>query len=143
VGIVDEIKTIFKEDTIMGFGYAAVSGLASGTLGALLERYANSKWAGYFGNLVGAGIMAYVADKYLGKPQLKSYAIFGSLFPPIWEVVTDKISPEDLANKVGASLGLTWRQAATQVYTAPAQPVTLAVETKPAEVQPIEEEYLY
>ena len=145
MGFVDEIKGIFQEKTVMGMGYAVASGLASGVLGALIGRYTKSKWGEYLGYIVGSAGMAYVADKWLKHPEWKGYAYFGGLFPPVWELVTDKISPDDLANKVGASLGLTWEQAAMSTY-APAQPVTLTV-TPVAPAQPapapVEEEFLY
>ena len=144
MGFLDEIKSIFQEKTIMGLGYATVSGLAAGTLGALFERWTNNKYAAYIGDIIGGGIMAYVADKYFGHPEWKGYAVFGSLFPPIWEVVTDKISPDELANKVGESLGLTWEKAAKSAYS---QPVTVTVEpvtqTKTTSQQVEGEEFLY
>ncbi len=144
MGFVEEIKGLFQEKTLMGMGYAVVSGLASGTLGAILERYGKSKWAGWLGYILGGAGMAYVADRFLKKPELKGYAYFGSLFPPIWEIVTDKISPEEMANKVSASLGLPWYQAVSTTYAAPAQPVTLTVTpTETAPAQPVEEEILY
>lgn len=142
MGFVEEIKSIFSEKTVMGMGYAIASGIASGVLGALIGRYANSKWGEWLGYIIGAAGMAYAADKFLKHPEWKGYAVFGGLFPPLWEVITDKINPEELANKVGAGLGMTWQTAATQYY-APAQPVSLTVEAAPAQPQPVEEEFLY
>ncbi len=138
MGMFDEIKSIFTEKTITGLGYATVSGLAAGTLGALFERWTNSKYAAYLGDIIGGGVMAYVADRYFGHPEWKGYAVFGALFPPVWEAVTDKISPDDLANKVGASLGLTWNQAAKATYTQPVQ-VTV-VPSQPVNPQPVPQE---
>ena len=138
MGMFDEIKSIFTEKTITGLGYATVSGLAAGTLGALFERWTNSKYAAYLGDIIGGGVMAYVADRYFGHPEWKGYAVFGALFPPVWEAVTDKISPDDLANKVGASLGLTWNQAAKATYAQPVQ-VTV-VPSQPVNPQPVPQE---
>jgi len=146
MGFVEEIKSIFNEKMITGMGYAVASGLLSGALGAILERYSNgSKWAAWLGYIVGAGGMAYIADEFFKHPEWKIYAAFGGLFPPLWELVTDKISPEDIASKVSAGLGMTWQTAATQYY-APAQPVSLTVEAAPVETAPtapVEEEFLY
>jgi len=145
VGFVEEIKGVFTEKLISGMGYSIVSGLASGTLGALLGRYANNKWASWLGYIFGGAGMAYVAEKFLKHPEWKGYAVFGALFPPVWELVTDKINPEDLANKVAMGLGLSWQQAATQYY-APAQPVQLTVTPAPAPAPaptPTAEEYMF
>ena len=142
MGMLEEIKSIFTERTIAGLGYATVSGLAAGTLGALFERWTNSKYAAYLGDIIGGGIMAYVADRYFGHPEWKGYAVFGALFPPVWEAVTDKISPEDLANKVGASLGLTWNQAAKTTYAQPVAVTVTPVQPAPQPV-PAEQEVLF
>lgn len=123
MGFVEEIKSIFSEKTIVGLGYATVSGLLSGTLGAIFERYAKSKYASYLGDIIGGGIMAYVADRYLGHPEWKGYAVFGALFPPVWEAVTNKISPEQIAQKATMALGLTWQEGASEAY----QPVVVEV----------------
>lgn len=129
---VEEIKSIFSGRTIAGLAYATVSGLASGTLGAFFEKWFKSKWAGYVGDIFGAGVMAYVADRYFGHPEWKGYAVFGALFPPIWEAVTDKISPEQIAQKASMALGMTWQEGATQAY----QPVVVEVSPAPAQTQP-------
>jgi len=94
-GFVDEIKSIFTEQTFMGLGYATVSGLASATLGALLGKATNNKYAQYLGYIFGGAAMAYIADRFLGKPGWKGYAIFGALFPPVYNWVTEKINPEE------------------------------------------------
>jgi len=146
MGIVDNIKAIFTEKTVVGLGYATVSGLASAVLGGVLERASNgNKWLGYFGNVLGAGLMSWVADK-MGHPEWRGYAVFGALFPPIWEWVSDKISPEQLADKVATNLGLTWSRAAMSAPVA--APVTVTVAPAPAPVEtapaaPVEEEHLF
>jgi len=139
MGFVDEIKGIFNEKTIMGFGYATVSGIASGVLGALAGKFFKSKWGEWLGYILGSAGMAYVADKFLKHPEWKGYAVFGGLFPPVWELVTDKINPEELANKVGTSLGLTWEKAATNYYAKPVQVEVVPVQTTPAQPAPAEE----
>ncbi|WP_297553012.1 hypothetical protein, partial [Thermococcus sp.] len=98
MGFVEDIKNIFTEKTVVGLGYATVSGLASAVIGGVLERAGNgNKWLGYFGNVLGAGLMSWVADK-MGHPEWRGYAVFGALFPPIWEWVNDKVSPDQLAD---------------------------------------------
>jgi len=148
MGIFDEIKSIFQEKTIAGLGYATVSGLAAGTLDALLKMWAgNNKYAkyiGYIGDILGAGVMAYVADKYLGHPEWKGYAIFGGLFPPVWEwVKTSVYNPEEAAKKVGASLGLTWHQAAASAYGQPVTVTVAPVKSVEPVPTPAQEEFLY
>lgn len=145
MGFMEEVKGIFTEKTVVGLTYAAGSGIVSGVLGALMQRAGSgNKYLGYVGNIFGAGLMAWFADK-LGHPEWKGYAVFGSLFPPVWEFVTDKISPDELANKVAMGLGMSWQQAATQYY-APAQPVQLTVTPAPAPAPapaPTAEEYMF
>jgi len=145
MGFVEDIKNIFTEKTVIGLGYATVSGLASAVIGGVLERAGNgNKWLGYFGNVLGAGLMSWVADK-MGHPEWRGYAVFGALFPPIWEWVNDKVSPDQLADKVASNLGLTWNKVAMSAPVA--QPITVAVTPAPVETQPApveeEEEYLF
>jgi len=120
-GFVDEIKSIFTEKTFEGLGYATISGLASATLGALLGKATGNKYVQYAGYVLGGATMAYVADRFLGKPGLKGYAVFGALFPPIYNWVTEKINPEELATKAAMSLGLNWSQAAETVIVQPVE----------------------
>ncbi len=121
-GFVDEIKTIFNERTIEGLGYATISGLASATLGALLGKATKNQYAQYLGYIIGGAGMAYVADKLLNRPNLRGFAIFGAIFPPVYGWVTQKINPEELANKTAMALGLNWEKGATHalaVYEIP------------------------
>ena len=141
MGFVEEVKGIFNEKLFTGFGYAVVSGLASGTVGAILQRYGKSKWAAWLGYIIGSAGMAYVAERFLKHPEWKEFAYFGGLFPPLWEAVTDRISPDQIANKVSASLGLPWYQAVTTTYTAPAKQVTLTVSPQPTQPVSAEEEF--
>jgi len=142
LGIMDDIKGLFSESTIMDFGYSIASGLTSGAVGALLQRHTNSKYAAWLGYILGGAGMAYVADRFLAHPELKNYAYFGALFPPLWEIVTDKISPDTIAGKLSAGLGMPWRSAVTTTYSAPvvvSAPVTPSTPTSTV----VDEEYLY
>jgi len=141
MGIIEDIKGIFTEKTIVGLGYATVSGLASAVLGGVFEKASNeNKYMGYAGNIVGAGLMAWIAEK-MGHPEWKGYAVFGALFPPVWQAVTEKINPDEMANKVAGNLGLTWHKAAMSVPT-PTTVVVEAAQPAPAQPQPQQEEIM-
>lgn len=133
-GFVDEIKSIFDEDTIKGLAYAAGVGIGSGALASFLLRVSNAQaTAGKIikgtGILIGAGIGAYIADRYLKDRKLAYAGLFGALLPPLYNYLTTKINPEEVGQKLALGLAGEWRHGAT----AASAPV---ITVQPVEVRP-------
>lgn len=136
-GIVDYIKEVFRSDFWKDILYASAGGLAGAFTGALVQKITNTddttttgKIVQLGGSLLG-GAIAAVAIENFAKDRAGAYwAMFGSVFPPIYEIITDKINPAQYAEKVASSMGLTWAGGAKAAMTIPVTVTAPVVEAK-------------
>ncbi|MCD6372815.1 MAG: hypothetical protein J7L37_04625 [Thermococcus sp.] len=154
LGFVDDLKEMFQVKTWENALYLVAGGYAGGILGSIFGRMANGdKWAQWLGYISGGAVASYIIKKFFNNDAGARSAMVGSIVFPLWEVITDKINPEEIANKAAMTLGLPWSQGVTMVATASAPapvpttaPVTVTVAPAPvgtAPAAPVEEEHLF
>jgi len=140
LGFIDELKNMLQVKTFESAGYMILGGYVGGILGSVVGRYLKSDWGRWIGYLLGGAGSAYLVKKFLHNDSGAAHAMLGSIIFPLWEVVTDKIDPEELANKVSGALGMPWSQAITTTYAArPVRVEVVPVRATPAQPAPAEE----
>jgi hypothetical protein len=126
----DYVKEVFSQDFIKDVLYASGGGIVGAVTGGVVQRLAGKTDADLTGRLVkilgsvgGGALTAYFINRFTGDTRGAKWALFGSVFPPIYEWITEKINPEQYAEKIAQSMGITWYSGASQAY----QPVVVSV----------------
>ena len=139
-GFMDYLRDLVKQETWKNLLYMAGGGVVGAITAGVLQRLGNvsdttasGKIVKLLGSAVGGALTGTIVSKYLHDETGARYAFFGSIFPPIYEFIKDKIQPDQIAEKVAMGIGGAWYKGAQAAMSAP---VVIEVPAAPAPAQP-------